>query len=324
MPLQKKLARVGLAKQSAKGTAATVPAFAFGIRDGGVFSAELPQEREEITQSASLIAPAANRGLVVPGAEFSTRAYAGSIGLLLYAALGGIATTGTGPYTHTITPATALPWLSVFGQLDGNLIKAFDCLVDELEISWDGVEPLEVSASMIGRSVEWPGSFGTVTNDEELAAYFRPVGGTFKVDVDSATPVTASIKAGSLKIANNVEAIDLSHLATPGEVWNGAQDIDVGLTLVPDVLDDWRTILTGTAAGTSVSAVPIYGSFEVQFNLDANTFLKLAASRVAFAVEFPEADSGGGSVELPLEGLVVRPASGAPFTATVKNTIVSY
>ncbi len=88
MPLQKKLARVGLAKQSAKGTAATNATFAFGIRDGGVFSAELPQEREEITQSASLIAPAANRGLVVPGAEFGTRAYAGSIGLLLYAALG--------------------------------------------------------------------------------------------------------------------------------------------------------------------------------------------------------------------------------------------
>lgn len=324
MPLQKKLARVGLAKQAAKGGAATDATFAFGVRDGGVFKAELPQEREEITQATSLVAPAANRGLVVPGAEFGTRAYAGSIGLLLYAALGGISTAGAGPYTHTITPATARPWLSAFGFLDGNYVQAVDCMVDELEISWSGVEPLEVSASMIGRDLDFPTDFGTVVNDEELAAYFRPVGGTFKVDVDSDTPVTASVKAGTVKIANNVEAIELSHSATPGEVWNGAQDIDAGLTLVPDNIDAWRTILTGTAAGTDVSAVPIYGSFEVQFNLDANTFLKLAASHVAFAAEFPEPDSGGGSVEIPLEGLVVRPAAGAPFTATVKNAIVSY
>jgi hypothetical protein len=325
MGFQRGLARVGLAKQAAKGTAVTPPAFAFGVAGGTVFQAEIDQDREELTLSDALVAPAAVRSGVVPGADFPTRAFPRSLGLLLLGALGTDVVTGTTPnFTHTLTPATDVPYLTLTGELGGFAAQVRDCKVGELEIAWDGNDPLEVSASLVGTVLSFPGSFGTPGTDDQRAQTLTPCGGTFLLDAGSGTPVAAPIRAGTIGIGNNAEPVMLSGDAQPGDVFVGAKEIDASLTIVPDNLNEWRKVLTGSAGGAAVSCLPVYGSFDVLFQIDANTSLRLAAGRVAFVTDFPEADPGGGPAELELAGPVVSPASGAALTATLKNSVASY
>ena len=322
MPIQSALALVGGAKQSAKGSAAADPTYQHGITDGQVMTVEVSQDLEART-SGTRLAPGVNRTGVMPGIDFTCRGHVSSLGLWLFGALGSVATTGTSPnYTHAITTGADLPYLTAFGSLDSNLYSVEDVKVDSLEISFSENEAVEIAVSGMGTTIAFPASI-TATTDDSVAAYLRPARGTFQVDIDGTTLAAAKVTAGSVSINNNLAPIMLSGTITPGDVFPGQQSIEVSLDVTPDNLNDWRTILTGSAAGSTVSPAPIYGSFSIQFT-DGTKTLTLAATRVAFTTEFPSADAGGGPVTLSLAGLVVLPASGAPLTATLTNGIASY
>lgn len=326
MAVQKGLARVGLAKQSVKGTPIANPVYAFGVRAGSTFAIDVGQDVEDRTTFDSLITPGVNRTLVVPGLDCETRAFPGMIGLLLFAALGGQTVSGAGPFIHTLTPATALPYLTAFGEYGGSAVECesiADCIVDELSISWEGAGPIAVKFSLKGITPTWPGTFGTITTDESLASYMRAGGGLFKIDAGSATAVTAPVRAGTLTIKNNVDVQDQSVSVLPTDVVPAKQEITLSLTLTPATnFAEWRKVVTGTGTGTTVSQAPVMGSFDEKVVIDANTDLDMAATNVAFVGDFPDVDPGGGAAELVLEGTVVRPsAGGAAFTAIVRNNI---
>lgn len=324
MGLQRGLAQVGLAKQPAKGTAQTPPAFAWGVRGGEIVGLEIAQDREESTLSNTLVAPAVNRRSTIPMGGFTSRACPGSVGLLLLGALGAVATTGSGPtWTHVITPATDVPWLTLTGDLAGIFRQVRDAKVDELSLSWSENDPLEVEAALIGTALSFPGAFGVPVVDEARAAHFTPCGGTFLLDVASTVPVAAPVKAGTLKVANSLDAPILSGSSQPADVFPGTKVLDMSLTIVPDNLDTWRSIVTGSPAGAAPVCTTVYGSFDVLFALGTAT-LRLAAGRVAFVTDFPEADPAGGPVELQLAGMVVLPPSGAALTATLVNGVSAY
>lgn len=322
--MQSALAQVGIAKQSAKGTAAANPTFAHGLTDGAVLTVDVAQDAEERT-SGVRANPGINRTGVMPGMDFTGRAHPKSVGLYAYAAMGGLATTGAGPYTHVITLADSLPYLSGFGKLNSSIFKVQDFKVDSLGFSFNENEPVEMAVSGMGTVIDFAATF-TPTTDETIgteSAYYIASAGTFKLDVDSATAVTAKIQSGEISISNNLEAIMLSGSVSPSDVFEGRQDVECSFDLVIDNLDEWRTIITGTAGGTSVSATPIFGSFEVVFT-SGTASLKLAATQVAFITDFPDADPAGGPVVLSLSGVVVRPASGSPLTITAINGTTSY
>lgn len=322
MPIQSALALVGASKQSAKGSAATDPTYQHGITDGQVMTVEVSQELESRT-SGTRFAPAVNRTGVMPGIDFTCRGHVSSLGLWLYGALGAIATSGTTPnYTHTITTGADLPYLTAFGSLDSNLYSVADVKVDSLEMSWSENEPVEFAVSGMGTTIGFPASI-TATTDDSIAVYLRPAGGSFQIDIDGTSLATAKVTAGSVSVANNLSPVMLSGSLTPSDVFPGQQSIEVSLDVTPENLSDWRTILTGTSNGSTVSATPVYGSFSIQFT-DGTKTLTLAATRVAFTTEFPSADAGGGAVTLSLAGLVVTPASGSPFSATLTNSVASY
>jgi hypothetical protein len=323
MPMQKRIAFVGLSKQTAKGAAATSPAtFGFGIRGGGVLQAGLEQESDAITY-ASRISPDENRTAVNPGAVIPARLWPRSGGLLLYGALGGIVTTGSGPYTHTITPAATLPYLTVFSQFDTEYHKLADCTVDTLGINWSERAPVETEVTVKG--VTWTGYTGswTATNDEATQNKFIPPGGTFGLHASSGTPgSTAAITAGSITINNNLVPVPLSKAITPDDNYPAEQTIDVSFTLMPADTLEFRRALTGADGGTTFTGNPVFGSFSVAFVDGANT-CTITGTRVAFFPEYPEADPGGGPAELTMVGRVKKPAAAA-LTAVMVNTTVSY
>lgn len=321
MAMQSALAQVGFGKQSAKGTPAANPTYALGLLDGAILTVDVAQELEERT-SGSRVSTAVNRNSVMPGIDWTCRMHPRSIGALLYGALGSIATTGTGTYTHTITNGDDLPYYTMFGKQGSSLFAVNDGKIDELTISWDESGPVEVAATGMGTTVNYGATF-VPTTDDVVAGYMTAATGTFKFDIDSATPVTARIKSGEVVIKNALEAIMLSGSIAPNDVFPGRQDVEVSFEIIPDDFADWRTLVTGTSSGTTASAAPIYGSFEFAFTDGTNT-VTLTGTKVAFTADFPAADAAGGAMSLSLEGLVVKPSAGQAFTATVVNTVASY
>lgn len=325
MPIQSALAQVGVAKQSAKGSAEANPTFAHGLTDGSIMTVEVSQAVEDQTSGARA-SKAVNRTQVMPGVDFSGRAHPKSIGLYTYAALGAVTTTGAGPYDHAVTLADSLPYLTMFGKLGSNIYKVQDVKVDSLGISFSNADPVEVALSGMGTTVTYTGATFVPVTDESIGAdakYFTAASGTFKLDVDSSTPVTANIQSGEITIANNLSAIPLSGQITPWDIFEGRQDVECSFDVVVDNLNDWRAIVTGSTSGTTAAADPLYGSFEVLFTSGTDE-LKLTATKVAFLCDFPDADPAGGPVVLTFAGVVVRPSSGSPLRIDVQNGQASY
>jgi hypothetical protein len=323
MPLQKALALVGVAKQTSLGTPIANPQFSHGIISGGVITVDMEQEQSPMT-SAYRVSANVDRTKVEAGFDFTTRGFPKALGLWLYAALGAKSVTGAGPYTHVLTPAGSLPYLTVWGSLDGILVAVQDCVVDEIEISWDENEPPEVKVSGLGGLIDFAPTYVPVV-DESLDPYLLTAGGTFKLDIDSATAVTAPIKGGSYKVANGVESIMLSGSIIPNLAYPGRQEFETSATMVPTTdLGDWRAAVTGSPTGTTASGAPVYGSVEYTFPVGTSS-LKLASTRVPFAIDFPEGDAGGGAVELEATGMPVMPSGGgAAVTATLINSQATY
>lgn len=323
MPIQSALAQVGIAKQSAKGTAAANPTFGHGVTSGTVLTLEVAQELEEHTSSAR-IATDINRTSVTPGMDFSCRAHSKSVGLYLFGALGSVATSGPVAtiYTHTFTTGDDLPYLTAFGKMGSNLYAVNDLKVDEFTLSFEENMPVEIAVSGMGTTANYAATYVPGT-DDTVASYFYAASGTFKIDVDSGTPVTAKIRSGEISISNALETILLSGSIAPSDVFPGRQEVECSFEIVPDDFADWRTIATGTSSGTTASATPVYGSFEILFT-NGNDQLKLTSTKVAYVVDFPDADPAGGTVTLQLEGLCVKPSSGAALSVELKNTQASY
>jgi hypothetical protein len=321
--LQKRIAFVGMTKQSGKGTAAVSPYLVgLGLRGGGVFDPGLEQESDAITYTTR-ISPDENRTAINPGAAFDTRLYPKSGALLAYAALGGITSTPGSPNTHVIVPASTLPYLTLASQLDTEYQKLVDCKCDELTIQWSERQPVEVSA--VFKGITWTGytASWTATNDESAAVKFSPPGGTFQLDAASGSPANAAITGGMISIKNNLVPIPLSKAIVPDDVFEAEQTIEVSFTLMPADTTEFRKALTGSGAGTAFTGVPVFGSFDVKYIIDANNDFDFTGTRTAFFPTYPDADPAGGPAELTMVGRVKKPA-GAALTITVHNAIAGY
>jgi hypothetical protein len=307
-PVQSALAQVGLASQAVKGTPTANPTYAFGVTGGPVIVANTDQAISDLTSSKrnSSYVDLSTRQT---GFDISTRAFTRTIGLLMY--------------THTITPANTLPLLTTWGSLDSTVFAVQDCMVDTLELSWDGTKPVEVKASGMGTTMNFAPTF-TPGTDETGASFLLPIGGTFKLDVASSTPVTAKITGGSVKINNNLADRTLSGSVVPDEVFPGRQEIEASVKLLPDNLLDWRAAYTGATGGTTAQQSPVYGSYEFTF-VDGTSSLKLQALRTSFIIPFPDANPSGGPTEVDASGLtIVQSGGGAALTATLINGVTSY
>lgn len=330
-PVQKLIAFAGLSKQASKGTGATSPAaFGHGIISGKVFNGELTQDYEDQTLNGGAydrFSPAVNRIKYLPGASFKTRAWIRSLGLYLIGAIGATVDTGAGPYTHTITPAQTLNYLTFFSRLgSAEYEKLVDCVVNSLTISWEEQSPLELDVELMGITPTFgAGGAWTATADESVATYLSPIGGTLQLDVGSATVAAGQIKAFSVTISNNLDPVWLSSKIVPDDLMPAEQTVEGTITLVPNDMTDFRKAITGTGAGTAVQSTPVYGSFSELVQLDANNQLTLSSLRSAFMVEFPDGDPAGGKTEIECAFKVIRPTdASSPFTAVLKNQTPSY
>lgn len=323
MPLNRKIAALIFDKQTAFNTPAVTKRFGLALRGGSILDPGVSQQYEELTL-ATRFPPSSIRTGSNPVIDCRTRAWPRSSAALLELALGSRATTGAGdPFTHTITPATNPSYLTAFTRLDTEYHTLSDARIDTLSFSWSGREPVEVGLRILGCVLTmFNGTTHTPTIDDGDQQSFFPAGGTFQIDTDSSTPVTADITGGTVTIANHLSPVEVSRQITPINVWPGLDEVTVVLRLIPNDMTLWRAAVTGSDSGTTVSNAPVYGSFLNKFQIQPTPerSMEFSATRLAWYGPYPEADPAGGPAEVELTSTVVKPAAGAEFTAIVKNS----
>jgi hypothetical protein len=317
--LQKRLAQAGFAKQTGKGAAATAPEYVVGLAGGSLFTTEI-SENDLDTTWTNRVLQGHDRESVVPGLDGELVAMPKSLGVLLLGALGAPATTGVGPYTHAYTPTSDLPWLTIFSTYASTKQAVVDAKIDKIEFSWEKTGALKCAVTVLGCTITFDSTWTGGTTEQVANGVLKGNGGTFQIDGAS-----ARVTGGSITIENALEPIVASYSVTPDEIAEGAVAITTSLTVVPDDLAMFRSVLTGSAGGTAVQADSHYGALSVGFLGAAGAALDVDASHVRFLTEMPEVDPSGGAAEITLEGAVADPGDGTdPFTVTLTNDVATY
>ena len=182
MPIQDRIAQVAISKQTALASPAASGTYQIGVSSGHVAAIESKHDLFDMSWSQRL-AEGADRTPVIPGAEFQTLAMQKSLGLLLLAALGADAVTGSNPYTHIFTHANTLPYLTVFSRKDTEYHTVSDYRVDSLELDWETTKALTVKVNGKACAFAFGGTTPYSANNDERpsSGVMKGAGGTFTV-----------------------------------------------------------------------------------------------------------------------------------------------
>ncbi len=331
--VQKGLSLVGVAKQTAKGTPAASATYAHALTGGKPITTAIAQNPDEITSGSRTRSFALRTGIAPSLGPWTSHAYMRALGLYLLGVYGSVVDAGTTPnYTHTYASGSTVPYLTAWSLLDTEYAQVSDVKISELGLAWDGPGAVALSVNGPGCAMvpyitpAWTLPTGS-DNETDSDAFLIPTGGTFKISAADDTPADALITGGDIKISNELEAIPSSATLTPGDQGEKMQGFEATLKVVPDDLDLWRYILTGSATGTSVQETPAYGSFEVEFEEHGAGAgkLNLRAHKVAFMCDFPDVDTAGGYVEIDMAGVCYKTATyPTPIIAVLTNAVAAY
>jgi len=161
-------------------------------------------------------------------------------------ALGKVTTTGSGPYTHTITPVgsgESLPSFTIqnHNQLLGFTRNYVGGKVDSLTITASAEEAVTAEAEILFSHVEDQG-ITPVTVSAELDNYFMFYEGSVLIN---SVPI-ANVREFELEIANNLERrFVLNGSNRPARIEEGNLEITASLTL--DFVDttQWEAFMNG-------------------------------------------------------------------------------
>lgn len=317
MTMQKGIAQMGLAKQAAKGAAATAPTYTLGLTGGSVGGVDVEQSNLDTTWSSRGVM-GVERLSVTPTAELETIATPAAIGLLLKLALGAETVTGAGPYSHAFTPGQTLPYATIFGMVGGgNKTAISDAKLDSLELSWDKTGAVRVKAGFKGCTYDMASTWAVGSTGETVASgnTVHPGGGTFQIGGDSYL-----VTAGSIKFENSLEPVISSASGLPGEVMEKDSAVTISLTTMPDDVALFKLAVTGSKTGTSISTDPVFAAFNIVLNGPSGVTLTFAVASGALMAKLPDVSADGGPGEIPVEATVV----GSPgITVTLVNSVTS-
>lgn len=311
---------LGLAKQSGKGTPATT------LSDRYFFSGGNIEPTREIAQLSETDSERHEGDSYVErtGAEGTPEVYARDAGMhhLLEGVLGAIATSGAGPnYTHTLTPASSLPYYTFARGIADTLWQQFDDMkFNEVTISAEAGQPLTVAANVIGRSAtrltaEGPGVLPAVHQGQNTVYNYNEVAVTF------AGGATSLISSFDLTISNNLN-VQQTDDSVPYDVADGQRQITLGFDMIFETLDEYNRFHTGTTTGTAQTTTIANTAANFTFTKGANNSLEFDFPYLNVE-EYPvEPDASGDPIVVPVRARVPRGA--APIVeAVVKNQVAT-
>jgi hypothetical protein len=310
-------------KQVSKGTAATVAlasAYKMALSGGNV---QPVRETDNLSETDA----SRDRGITyitVSGVEGTPEFYVrdAPAGFWLWAALGADAVTGTMPnFTHALTPANTLPYITTWRDIGDTLYEQFrDCKVGSLTIAAEAGAPLTMSAGIQGlKSTRL-----TVAPDSgtPVAVSSGPVYNYNNATVTLGGGVTALVSSFELTIENNLTRQQTDDVE-PYDVVEGLREVSLSFDLIFETLDEYNKFHYGGAAGTTVSPDVFTTSALFTFSKGTNNEISFNLPSIAYD-EFPvEPDAGGDPIVASVSASAQR--SGSPVvTATVKNQVAAY
>lgn len=246
-----------------------------------------------------------------------------SIDVLLASAMGTVVDSGSMPnYIHTITPATALPYVS-FWRMIGNLLwESFtDCFVSDLTLKAGAGEPLTCQATIMGLtpvrlasdpSAGWTGPPIVALENGFVYNYNNAV-----VTLGGST--TLLISSFEFTLTNNV-TLQQTNGAVPYDVVPGTREVDVSFDLIFENLTEYNKFHYGSGSGTTEVGALYSTSLEFTFSNGANNSIDITIPLFAYE-EFPvQANADGSPVTVSVRGQAQRGAPGVALcTWIVKN-----
>lgn len=310
------------AKQTAKGTPAT-PAVATTYKNPFAGGSIAPVRETDNLAETDASRDVGTSYVVTSGVEGEPEFYArdSSAAAWLYWALGAVATSGTTNYTHTITPANALPYITTWRNIADTLWEQFaDCKVTSLNIAAEAGQPLTIKAGIQGRQAT------RLTSDPSVSpAIAIQSGAVYNFNEATVTlggGATALVSSFDLTIENNVSRQQTDDVI-PYDVVEGSREVSLGFDLIFEDLVEYNKFHYGGAAGTAISSSIFTTSADFLFTKGANNSLQFTLPSLAYQ-EFPvEPSASGDPVTVSVRAVAQR--GGSPvLTAVVKNQIASY
>ena len=245
-----------------------------------------------------------------------------NIDTILGAGMGAVVDSGTMPnFTHTITPAAALPYMTAWKMIGDTLFEKYDdVFVNEITLRADAGGPLTVAFSLMGLTTTrlttdpqsgWTAPAVTLENG--------PVYTFNNATLTLAGASTRLISSFEMTISNNVSAQQTDDVVMYDLV-PGTFEVGLSFDLIFETLSEYNRFYYGSTSGTAPS--PILGAtdFAISFDNGANNQIQLSIPSFAYE-EFPvDPQPDGSPVVSSVRGSAQRQAPGtAMITAIVKN-----
>ncbi len=313
------IATLAIGKQSAKGTPQGTPTYRMKFTGGNV------EGRRDTIQLAETDSTRQQGNTVVVGSrvEGSSEHYIrpNSFALLSYLMHGAIATTGAGPYTHTITPATSLPYATLFKSIGGLLADRYsDCWINSLGVRGAAGGALTCSVGWLGLTPE----FGATDPGTPAAETQNPhVYPEVTVTIGGAT--TAIVESFDMNFENQAQLI-------PGDTGLYMADMGLGelqvrgtMTLLFESDAEYRRHLTGSTSGTAPTTTVASQTLSIKALVSGSLSVEWVFAGVAWT-EFPVNPDPGGAPIKVAAGFYSLPqaAIGDYLKTIVINSVASY
>jgi hypothetical protein len=274
----------------------------------------------------------------IPDAQLGPISYSGEIDMygrmeslatFLRGALGQNATAGTAAsgYTHTITPADTIPWMSAEEKI-GNGYEVFkytDAKVNTFHLEADANGYLMATAGLIALKQEL--TTATAIGVQRRDSSPLIVGSNICVRWGG---VDLPAKSFSLDINNNLEDDDYRLCSMSlGDAVEKRREITMGVTIRPSDSQLWRTAMWGGPSATA----PLGQSFKDDVEIEIESYEDIPGATVGIkynlTMTIPQAiiapfsldPSGDDVIEHDIEIRAVRPDLALPIvTATLLNS----
>ena len=163
-------------------------------------------------------------------------------------------------YTHTITPANALPYVEFYKTLGGTLFERYlDCKVSELTISAEAGQPLTVSLDLLGREAKrLTAAPSDVAEVQTVTVTGTPTGGDYKLGFGDQTTgvITYNSSAADVQTAlralSNISATGVSVTGSAGGPYTVTFANEYATVDVPLITLDDNDLTGGTAPSVTI------------------------------------------------------------------------
>lgn len=312
---------LALGKQTAKGTPQTTPTFKLKATGGDITPNAPVIQLAETDASAQAGASLKVGPFDVQGSP-SVYLRPADAGLLLYSAMGGLSTTGTTNYTHTITPVTQPSiFLTGYKAIGSTVLvdRYLDLITTSFAVAGAAGQPLTCTPTFQGLSYllnQTDPALAVVTG----TPYIWP-----EVTMSKAGSDPGTIDSFDMTINRNGSQIvgDVGY-GIKDYVW-GKFEVSGSYTQLFENDDDYNRFYGGSAAATTPAVTVYTEALVFSVTRDANTSIVFTMTGVSYKAYPVSPDPGGAPIRVNVQW-ATEPQTTLALNLTVvcKNQTASY